>query len=195
MIAFIFAFTACESPQRVYNPEAEFEAGSSALPDPPTTGPVVQNFEPEISSESPINSEPPIIGGFSPVADPIPGEDSSAASVNHPFENTIIYFAYDSAIVGQAYDAILQQLSSYINNNPGYTLTISGHCDERGSEEYNRALGERRALSVKEALVALGAPDTVINTVSYGEEKPADSGKTQEAFAKNRRAEFEIFAR
>ena len=73
-------------------------------------------------------------------------------------------------------------------------LVIEGHCDERGTNEYNMALGDRRARSARDFLVNLGVDASRISTVSYGEEKPADPGKTEEAWAKNRRAQF-VFSR
>ena len=127
--------------------------------------------------------------------DTIPGDERGTPVPNHPFVSSTVYFAYDSAVVGQAYDSLLKQMAEYLNANPTYTLTVSGHCDERGSEEYNRALGERRALSVKQAIVAFGAPDARVTTMSFGEDKPANPGKSLEAYAKNRRAEFEVFAK
>ena len=182
MTVSIFVFTGCESQQRVYNPNAKFNGDGepTALNHPGATSPIVQD------------------GGLIDISGPgdkIPGEGSPGTPVDHPFKNSPVYFAYDSAVVGQAYDSMLKQIADYINANPNYHLTISGHCDERGSEEYNRALGERRALSVKQAIVAFGASDIRVNTVSYGEERPADPGKSLEAFAKNRRAEFEVFAK
>lgn len=73
-------------------------------------------------------------------------------------------------------------------------LVIEGHCDERGTNEYNMALGDRRARSARDFLVNLGVDASRISTVSYGEEKPASLGKTEEAWAKNRRAQF-VFSR
>lgn len=181
LAVFTMLFTGCESKQRVYNPHAKFGGTGE-----PTT------IDPGITSPIPGEGGLVNIGG---PGDPIPGDGSPGTPVDHPFKSSPVYFAYDSAVVGQAYDSLLKQVADYINANPTYHLTISGHCDERGSEEYNRALGERRALSVKQAIVALGAPDNRINTVSYGEERPADSGKSLEAYSKNRRSEFEVFAK
>ena len=84
-------------------------------------------------------------------------------------------------------------MSQYIKTNPTFNLTIGGHSDERGSDEYNRSLAERRALSVKQALLDLGVSTQRLNTVSYGEDQPAAKGSTHEVFSKNRRAEFQVF--
>lgn len=185
MIITLFVFTGCESKQRVYNPNAKFGGTGEPGFNPPGTNPDV---------ETGIGTDftDPNVGGV----DIIPEVDGQGTPVpNHPFVGSPVYFAYDSAVVGQAYDSLLKQVADYLNANANYHLTVTGHCDERGSEEYNRALGERRALSVKQAIIAFGAPDARINTVSFGEDKPADSGKSLEAFAKNRRAEFEVFAK
>ena len=185
MIITLFVFTGCGSKQRVYNPHAKF--GGNGEP-----GMQVPNTNPDIGG--PVDTG--LIDVGNPNGDPIPGDSGQGTPVpNHPFVNSPVFFAYDSAVVGQAYDSLLKQVADYLNANPNYHLTVSGHCDERGSEEYNRALGERRALSVKQAVIAFGAPDARVNTVSFGEDKPADSGKSLEAYAKNRRAEFEVFSK
>jgi peptidoglycan-associated lipoprotein len=79
-----------------------------------------------------------------------------------------------------------------MKNNTFATVTIEGHCDERGTDEYNIALGERRANSAKRYLVNLGVDSSRLETVSYGEEKPVDSGHNEAAWKKNRRAHFVI---
>ena len=126
--------------------------------------------------------------------DAIPG-DERGTPVDHPYKTSTVYFAYDSAVVGEAYDNLLKSLADYMNANPTYHLTIEGHCDERGSDEYNRALSERRALAIKDALTGMGAPEARINTVGYGEERPANTGNTLTAYADNRRGEFAVFAK
>ena len=183
LITTLFVFTGCESQQRVYNPHAKFDGGNGE----PTL--IVPNTGPDVELDT--FTDPTTTGG----ADTIPGDERGTPVPNHPFVNSPVYFAYDSAVVGQAYDSLLKQVADYLNANPNYTITVSGHCDERGSEEYNRALGERRALSVKQAIIALGAPDARVTTMSFGEDKPANPGKSLEAYAKNRRAEFEVFAK
>ena len=78
---------------------------------------------------------------------------------------------------------------------PSWVVTIEGHCDERGTAEYNLALGERRALAARNYLVTLGIPATGLRTVSYGKEFPFDPGRSEEAYAKNRRAHFVLTAK
>ena len=105
-----------------------------------------------------------------------------------------VYFAFDSAAVRPAEDAKISGIAELLQINTQYTLIIGGHCDERGSDEYNRSLSEKRALAVKESLLAL-SPDLElrIETVAYGEEKPAVLGADSQSYAKNRRAEFEVY--
>jgi peptidoglycan-associated lipoprotein len=185
----IFSFlTSCGSTQRVYNPNAKFNSGEPRMSVPNTGGPIVGGpGTGVIGSEWDKTGQGPV--------DPIPGDNSAGTPVDHPFKSSPVYFAYDSAIVGQAYDDLLKSIANYMNSNPNYHLTVGGHCDERGSDEYNRALSERRALAVKQAIIAFGAPDARVNTIGYGEEQPADAGTGLKAYAKNRRAEFAVFAK
>ncbi|MCW5559284.1 MAG: peptidoglycan-associated lipoprotein Pal [Verrucomicrobiae bacterium] len=106
------------------------------------------------------------------------------------FASDTIYFELDKSNVRPQYAANLANVADYLKANPTATVLIEGHCDERGTEEYNRALGERRALSVRDRLLALGVNTEQIATISFGEEKPAELGQTEAAYAKNRRAEF-----
>lgn len=101
-----------------------------------------------------------------------------------------VYFDYDKAAVKTSELPKLTNVADYLKAHPQADLKVEGHCDERGTEEYNRALGERRALAVRERLVNLGVKSDRVTTVSFGEEKPADPGHDEAAFAKNRRGEF-----
>jgi peptidoglycan-associated lipoprotein len=87
---------------------------------------------------------------------------------------------------------ILSRKSDWMRDNPDVVVSVEGHCDERGTNEYNLALGERRAESAKAFLVDLGIEAYKLSTVSYGEERPVDTGHNGEAWAKNRRAHFII---
>jgi peptidoglycan-associated lipoprotein len=106
------------------------------------------------------------------------------------FENEDIYFPYDSAALTPEAQEILRQKAAWLQDNPTARVTIEGHCDERGTNEYNLALGEARAQSTKNYLVDLGVSADRIGTISYGEERPLDPRATEEAWAKNRRAHF-----
>ena len=99
-----------------------------------------------------------------------------------------IYFAFDNATIASDYEKVLALHAKYLSSNPALTVTIEGHADERGTPEYNIALGERRAQAVSMYLQALGVQADQISIVSYGEEKPLVAGQSDEAYAKNRRA-------
>ncbi len=98
-----------------------------------------------------------------------------------------VYFAYDKSDISPEARAILTKQSDWLKKNANVTVTIEGHCDERGTREYNLALGERRATAVKNVLVALGIPANRVSTISYGKERPAVVGSTEAAWAQNRR--------
>ena len=99
-----------------------------------------------------------------------------------------IFFDTDSSDVDAPDQATLQSQTAWLSKYPEKRITIEGHCDERGTREYNLALGERRANATKNALVALGVSTARITTISYGKERPDAVGSDEEAYAKNRRA-------
>jgi peptidoglycan-associated lipoprotein len=102
-----------------------------------------------------------------------------------------VLFDYDSARIRPSEESKVQTVAAYLKSNPG-KLVVEGHCDERGTAEYNRALGERRALAAREELVKLGADGGRITTISYGSERPVDTGHDESAWSKNRRDEFVV---
>jgi peptidoglycan-associated lipoprotein len=101
-----------------------------------------------------------------------------------------VYFAYNQDFIGDAGQRQLEQLADYLTRNGQFHVVLEGHCDERGSEGYNRSLGERRAIAVRNYLVALGVTDDRMQTISYGEERPAASGNGEAVWRQNRRAEI-----
>ncbi len=103
-----------------------------------------------------------------------------------------IYYVFDDFSLSEKAKKTLVEDAVWLMNNPQKEVVIEGHCDERGTEEYNIALGERRASSAKRYLINLGVKSSQLSTISYGEEKPADSGNDEEAWAKNRRDEFVV---
>lgn len=107
-----------------------------------------------------------------------------------PLSVRVIYFEYDSSVVLADYRPAVEAHAAYLASHPETVITLEGHADERGSREYNLALGENRALALKRQMVLLGASDSQINTVSYGEERPAEDGHTEEAYSLNRRVEL-----
>jgi peptidoglycan-associated lipoprotein len=108
------------------------------------------------------------------------------------FENQKIYFDFDKSELKPEARAVLRKKADWLLKHPEYSVRIEGHCDERGTNEYNLALGQRRADSAKKFLVALGVDESRISTISYGEERPADPRHNEEAWAKNRRDEFKL---
>ena len=101
-----------------------------------------------------------------------------------------IYFDYDMYKVKSDYAELVTKHGNYINSNNFYTIKLEGNCDERGGVEYNLALGDRRANSVKDALTALGVNSSRIETISYGSEKPIAFGKDEESYSLNRRVDI-----
>jgi len=108
------------------------------------------------------------------------------------FLNEDIHFEFDSAVLTPDAQEILKTKAEWLNNNPNVKSTIEGHCDERGTLEYNLALGERRASGAKSFLVDLGIPASRLTAISYGEERPVDPGQNEAAWAKNRRCHLTI---
>jgi len=114
------------------------------------------------------------------------GDDRAAIVMNE----RVIYFAFDSADVDDGSVEIIKQHGRYLADNPGEQVRLEGHADERGSREYNIGLGERRSVSVRSLLLVHGAADSQLTTISFGEERPADLGIGEEAWAQNRRVEL-----
>ncbi|MEN8162289.1 MAG: peptidoglycan-associated lipoprotein Pal [Myxococcota bacterium] len=119
------------------------------------------------------------------------GADDGTGALETPTGLEAVYFDFDSASLRSDQRATLQANGGAINQNASWkTVVLEGHCDERGSEEYNLALGERRANSVKQYLVDSGVSGARIDTVSFGEAKPAVQGHDESAWKWNRRVEF-----
>ena len=117
--------------------------------------------------------------------------DASAADKAGPVGVAkVIYFDYDSYTVKPDYQSVVDQHARFLQSRPNARLVLEGNTDERGSREYNLALGQKRAEAVRRALTLVGASDNQIEAVSFGKEKPAVEGTSEEAYAKNRRVEF-----
>jgi peptidoglycan-associated lipoprotein len=106
------------------------------------------------------------------------------------FSAYTVYFDFDRSAVPPGERSKIEPVADYLRNNRAHKLSVEGHCDERGTEEYNRSLGERRALALREYLVNLGISADRIRTITYGEDRPADPGHDDSAWSKNRRGEF-----
>jgi peptidoglycan-associated lipoprotein len=124
------------------------------------------------------------------------GDGYSSSALGNPNDPTgplsvrVIYFDYDSSNVRADFRGTIEAHAAYLAANPSTMITLEGHADERGSREYNLALGEHRALAVRKQLVLLGASAGQIRAVSYGEERPVTEGHSEESYALNRRVEI-----
>ena len=157
---------------------------------------------PETVAEAPIvqpPAPPPVPPPVSVPAEPRLSDDSlSTASLDDLNRNSPLkpaFFALDSADIDANAQAALDQDAAVLKRYSGWAVTIEGHCDERGSAEYNLALGERRAVAARAYLVSVGISAERLKTVSYGKEFPFDSGHDESAYAKNRRAHFVVTAK
>ena len=116
--------------------------------------------------------------------------DAALDDPSSPLYKRVIYFMYDSSEVMPEYISVINAHANYLASNPGKTVVLEGHADERGSPEYNIALGEQRAKSVAKLMQLQGASDGQLQTVSFGEEKPAVPGHDESAWQQNRRVEL-----
>jgi peptidoglycan-associated lipoprotein len=115
---------------------------------------------------------------------------TNAQQDREKFKTETVHFDLDKSIVKAEDMGKVQTVAAFLKSNPGHDVLVEGHCDERGTENYNLSLGDRRALAVREALIAAGAPAERVHTISYGESRPAEDAKNEAAYAKNRRGEF-----
>lgn len=161
LLSFTFALAGCKGK----------EAVKEAPPAAETTEPTTPDLE---SSQVPSTS---------------PG-DAAAAEMQRRLAQRIIYFDFDNAEIRPEFRDIVAAHAASLARSPNMRVRLEGHADERGSREYNIGLGERRAQSVRRALMLQGVGDGQIVTVSYGEERPAQSGSDEAAWAKNRRVEL-----
>lgn len=161
-----------------------------ARPTPPPPAETTTPAERPAPPPQPVDT-PPIV----PSEPTLAVEDLDSRSLDElnresPFQPVL--FAFDSYEVDATGQTVLNQNAELMRKYPTWVLTIEGHCDERGTAEYNLALGERRALAARNYLVTLGIPAERLRTVSYGKEFPFDPAQNEEAYAKNRRAHFVI---
>jgi peptidoglycan-associated lipoprotein len=165
-----------------------------ARPTPPPPGSTAGN-RPPAPPEPVVEPEPVAVP-------PEPGVSSSDALANKSLDDINkqsplqpVYYAYDSAEVSAEAQQTLSSNADVLKKNPTWVISIEGHSDERGTAEYNLALGERRALAARNYLVSLGLSPDRMRTVSYGKEFPFDPNHTEAAWSKNRRAHFVVTAK
>lgn len=161
-------------------------------PEVPTPPPGAERVTPPPPSPPPIPEEPP------PPPPTVPEDEFTSRSleeINSASPLEPVFFEYDSSeLDGRARDAIRANVD-ILGRYASWVVTVEGHCDERGTPEYNLGLGERRALAVRDHLVSLGLASDRVRTVSYGKEFPFDPSGNSEAWAANRRAHFVVTAR
>lgn len=160
-------------------------------PAAPVTSPAASDSRPAAPAETPVST--PAVPDASTTAVTDLGAagagDAARAGQQQGLLETV-YFDYDSFLLAPAgRDALSRNAQLLLRKHAG-AVRIEGHCDERGSDEYNLALGEKRAQAARNYLVTLGVPAQRLSVISYGKERPAVQGSTEEAWAKNRRAEF-----
>ena len=142
-----------------------------------------------------------------PISDPIPaiGDQNTGTPQSTKFANpddfnqdrgtfaaNTVHFEYDSSVVKSSEQSNLDAVAAYMKGNSNIGLLIEGHCDERGTEDYNNSLGERRSTALREALIGLGVSAENIITRSFGEYKPVSPGQDETAYKQNRRGEFVV---
>ena len=165
----------------------------ASRPAPPPPPPPTAPPPPPPVTATPIPDPVPIPA--EPVSDIDPLETRSLDELNRESPLAPVFYAYDSSELRLDAQTDLQRNADLLRQYASWVITIEGHCDERGTAEYNLALGERRALAARDYLVTLGVPGDRLRTVSYGKEFPFDPGSDEEAWQRNRRAHFVITAR
>ena len=148
----------------------------------------------EVSPQPPIYINPPPMvndTNMVPQATEFPNHTNWVEN-RDVLKDYAVHFAYDSSIVRAADKSKLASVADYLKANPAAAVRVEGNCDERGTEEYNRSLGERRALAGREELFHLGIESGRVDTLSYGEDKPANTGHNENAWKENRRDDFVV---
>jgi peptidoglycan-associated lipoprotein len=160
----------------------------------PSDEDISKPLRPEMPQSIPV---PQGVGGPGPIGDKSPAfqlpdfaQREKWARDAKVFEAYTVHFDFDSSALKTSERPKIAAVADYLKANPKHALEIDGHCDERGTEEYNRALGERRALALREEVIRLGISPELIDTVTYGKDRPKNPGHNEEAWRENRRGEF-----
>jgi len=153
------------------------------VPDQGTTG---------LQPTRPFDGEPRVPGSSVPLPPGLQDWKNTHNEFREILAAHAVHFDYDSPVVRSSEKPHVQAVADYLKGTPGDALLVEGHCDERGTEEYNRSLGERRALALREALIDAGADGMKITTISYGKDRKIDLGNSEASHAKNRRGEFVV---
>jgi peptidoglycan-associated lipoprotein len=172
--------------------DAKIDPGSTTAATPAAPPPIP-------TDDAATQEDPPVVdvnpgtdfGGGEIITDEIL-DTRSAGEINNSGQLKTVYFDYNKSELGDKTRMVLRSNAEWLKDNDGWALVVQGHCDERGTIEYNLALGEKRAAAVREYLVSLGLSPSRSRIVSYGEERPEDGGHGEAAWAKNRRAAFDV---
>ena len=153
------------------------------------------NYSGNIQDEAPVEEAQATQGGAAQAAEPsfddLPNE--VAGPSGGLLDQRLIRFDYDKSVVAEEFLAVIAAHSDYLNQNPRQRVILEGHADERGSNEYNLALGQRRADAVRDLMLANGVRPGQMETLSFGEENPRDSAQNEAAWAQNRRVEIRYY--
>ena len=133
------------------------------------------------------------VTGTDPYGTEALGERPGEGSMEQAGMFSPVFFGFDSAQIDPAESSKIEAVAEYLKSNASAGVIVEGHCDERGSNEYNLALGERRALAVRAYLVGLGIDASRVQTKSFGEERPVAAGHDESSWSQNRRSEFVLF--
>ena len=166
-------------------------AGCSSTPK--DEGPKVEDRKPVMADTRPVQPTKPETGPTTGTTKPPAVSADPLAALKDPnniLSRRSVFFDYDSNVVKEEFKPLVTAHANFVSQNRQQRMTIQGNTDERGSREYNLALGQRRADAVKQMMTLLGAPASNIETVSFGEEKPRAQGNTEQAYAENRRADI-----
>jgi peptidoglycan-associated lipoprotein len=148
-----------------------------------------------VEDRKPVSGEvkPPVKPATAPEVTPVESKPIAGNALKDPnniLSKRSIYYDYDSAVVKDEFKPLVTSHARYLTQNRSARMVIQGNTDERGSREYNLALGQRRADSVKQMMILLGVQESQIETVSFGEEKPRAAGKDEASFSENRRSDI-----
>jgi len=182
-IALTAGLTACSTKKPPQAPPAGPSVFPGSVSTPPTNTPVTP----------PMPPEPPIISTPEPTIKSSDTRSIEEINKNSPLKP--VFFLYDSDALDDSARRILNENAQVLKANPNWVITVEGHCDERGTAEYNLALGDRRALAAKSYLLSLGIVADRLKTVSYGKEFPFDPGHDEDSWSQNRRAHFMLTAK
>ncbi len=168
-------------------------AGCASTDTKEQPGAAVEDRKPTVGDVKPQVTKPPITIAPPVVVKPIESKPIGGNPLKDPgniLSKRSVYFDYDSTVVKDEYKPIVTAHARYLTQSRSARVTVQGNTDERGSREYNIALGQRRADSVKQMMILLGAQEVQIESVSFGEEKPRATGRDESAFAENRRSDI-----